>query len=200
MTICYIVKDNLYLNITNKCPCACTFCIRQNGDGAYGSDSLWLPYEPTREEIISDIDKFLGVPNDFTEVVFCGFGEPMERFEDVAFLGRYIKKKYKKIIRLNTNGLGNKIHSQNTSSALLGAVDIVSISLNAGTKDIYNSVTCPKWDDAFDCMLEFAAECKAIVPKVMFTVVDVISNEDINKCHELSQKLGIPLRVRSYDA
>ena len=42
MTILYPVGEHLYVNLTNKCPCACTFCIRQNGDGAYGSDSLWL--------------------------------------------------------------------------------------------------------------------------------------------------------------
>ena len=42
MTISYEVGNNLYLNLTNKCPCSCTFCIRQNADGAYGSDPLWL--------------------------------------------------------------------------------------------------------------------------------------------------------------
>ena len=42
MTITYEVGGNLYLNITNRCPCACTFCIRTLCDGAYGSDPLWL--------------------------------------------------------------------------------------------------------------------------------------------------------------
>ena len=42
MNISYEIGDKLYLNITNKCPCNCTFCIRHNGDGAYGSDPLWL--------------------------------------------------------------------------------------------------------------------------------------------------------------
>ena len=53
MTILYEVGQNLYVNVTNKCPCACTFCIRNNGDGAYGSDSLWLDREPSLEEILS---------------------------------------------------------------------------------------------------------------------------------------------------
>ena len=46
MTLSYEVDKNLYLNLTNKCPCACTFCIRNNADGAYGSDPLWLEHEP----------------------------------------------------------------------------------------------------------------------------------------------------------
>ena len=51
MTISYEIGDKLYMNITNKCPCSCTFCIRNNGDGAYGSDPLWLEHEPSMEEI-----------------------------------------------------------------------------------------------------------------------------------------------------
>lgn len=199
LTIAYAVKDNLYLNITNKCPCACTFCIRQNADGCYGSDSLWLEHEPSRDEIIADIDKFLGMPNSYDEVVFCGYGEPMERAEDVSFLGKYIKEKYDIKIRLNTNGLGDKIHGTDTAHLLEQAVDIVSISLNSGTKQGYNAVTRPKWNDSFDAMLNFAAECKKYVPEIMFTVVDVISDEDIEKCKVLSANLGIPLRVRTYD-
>ena len=30
MTILYPVGEHLYVNLTNHCPCACTFCIRQN--------------------------------------------------------------------------------------------------------------------------------------------------------------------------
>ena len=34
--------------------------------------------------------------------------------------------------------------------------------------------------------------------KTGFTVVDVISAEEISECRKLADKLGIPLRVRSY--
>lgn len=199
MTVLYAVKGNLYINITNRCPCACTFCIRQNSDGAYGSDSLWLEHEPSRDEIISEFDKLGDIVKQYGEAVFCGYGEPMERAEDVAFIGRFIKEKYGMTVRLNTNGLGDKINNMPTAKLLSGAVDIVSISLNSGTKEGYNAVTRPKWDDSFDAMLSFAKECKKYVPSVMFTVVDVISNEDILRCRDISEKLGIPLRVRTYD-
>ena len=51
MTITYQVKNSIYVNLTNRCPCACTFCLRNNGQGVYGSDSLWLEREPTEDEV-----------------------------------------------------------------------------------------------------------------------------------------------------
>lgn len=199
LTFVYAVHDNLYINLTNRCPCSCTFCIRHNGDGAYGSDSLWLEREPTCEEVLGEFDKY--DMSKFSEIVFCGYGEPMERSEDVAFIGKELKKRYPdKLIRLNTNGLSDKIHGKPTAHLLKGAVDIVSISLNSGNAEDYNKVTRPKWADSFEAMLSFAEDCKKYVPKVMFTVVDVISEREINESKAVSEKLGIPLRIRPYDS
>ena len=198
LTFVYAVHGNIYINLTNKCPCACTFCIRQNGDGAYGSDSLWLEREPTCEEVLSDLAKY--DMSKYGDIVFCGYGEPMERAEDVAFIGKEIKRLYGKTVRLNTNGLGDRINGKPTAPMLKGAVDIVSISLNAPTREEYNTVTRPKWDDAFDSMLKFASEVKNYVPKVMFTVVDVIPEDEIKRSQELADRLGIALRVRPYDS
>ncbi len=199
LTFVYAVHDNLYINLTNRCPCSCTFCIRRNGDGAYGSDSLWLEREPTCEEVLGEFDKY--DMSKFSEIVFCGYGEPMERAEDVAFIGKELKKRYPdKLIRLNTNGLSDKIHGKPTAHLLNDAVDIVSISLNSGNAEDYNKVTRPKWADSFEAMLRFAEDCKKYVPKVMFTVVDVISEREINESKAVSEKLGIPLRIRPYDS
>ena len=79
MTITYEVGGNLYLNITNRCPCACTFCIRTLCDGAYGSDPLWLEHEPSQEEIFAALEQ--RDLSRYREVVFCGFGEPTERLD-----------------------------------------------------------------------------------------------------------------------
>lgn len=199
LTFVYAVHDNLYINLTNRCPCSCTFCIRHNGDGAYGSDSLWLEREPDCEEVLAEFDKY--DMSNFSEIVFCGYGEPMERAEDVAYIGKELKKRYPdKLIRLNTNGLSDKIHGKPTAHLLKGAVDIVSISLNSGNAEDYNKVTCPKWADSFEAMLRFAEECKEYVSKVMFTVVDIISEREINESKAVSEKLGIPLRIRAYDS
>ena len=47
-------------------------------------------------------------------------------------------------------------------------------------------------------MLEFALDCKRFVPNVLFTVVDVISPQEIERCRALAQEMDIPLRVREY--
>lgn len=198
LTFVYAVHGNLYINLTNRCPCNCTFCIRHNGDGAYGSDSLWLEREPTNEEVIAEFEKYSAA--DFNEIVFCGYGEPMERAEDVSYIGKELKKRFPdKLIRLNTNGLSDKIHGRATAYLLEGAVDIVSVSLNSGNSEDYNKVTRPKWEDSFEAMLDFAQECKKYVPQVMFTVVDVISEKEIIESKAVSERLGIPLRIRKYD-
>ncbi len=198
LTFVYAVHGNLYINLTNRCPCRCTFCIRQNGDGAYGSDSLWLEREPTVSEVLSEFDKYSA--DAFDEIVFCGYGEPMERAKDVSVIGKELKKRFPdKRIRINTNGLSDKIHGRPTAYLLEGAADIVSVSLNSGNSEDYMRVTRPKWDDSFEAMLRFAQDCKAYVPQVMFTVVDVISEREINESREVSSRLGIPLRIRKYD-
>ena len=198
LTMLYTVGDKIYVNLTNRCPCACTFCIRQNGDGAYGSDSLWLEREPSVEEIKAEFEKY--DLSDFSEVVFCGYGEPMERADELADIAAFVKGYSDIKIRLNTNGLGDKIHGRPTAQLLEGKVDIVSISLNSCDRERYNAVTRPKWEDAFEAMLSFASDCRKYVPKVMFTVVDVISPEETEGSRVLAEKLGIELRVRKYDS
>ena len=199
MTILYPVGQHLYVNLTNKCPCACTFCIRQNGDGAYGSDSLWLAHDPDFDEIREAFSHWnLG---DFTELVFCGYGEPTEALEMLCAAAAYARTLPGcPPIRLNTNGLSDLIHGKKTAHLLKGLTDTVSISLNAGTEAEYLAVTRPKWENAFPAMQQFAADCKAIGLNVMFTVVDVIPQEEIAAAQAVADSLGIPLRVRKYDS
>lgn len=198
MTIAYEVGENLYLNITNHCPCACTFCIRTMSDGAYGSDPLWLEHEPSLEEIRTALDAF--DVTKYKEVVFCGFGEPTERLEVMRETARYLKARGVKCIRLNTNGLSDLIHGRSTAADLEGVVDVVSISLNAGTKEAYLDVTRPKFGtEAFPAMQRFAEDCKAYVPQVMLTVVDVLEPSELAAAKRLAEQLGIRLRIRKFD-
>ena len=199
MTILYPVGKHLYVNLTNQCPCACTFCIRQNGDGAYGSDSLWLEHDPGFEEVKAAFAKW--DLSEFTELVFCGYGEPTEALDLLIRTANYAKTlKGCPPIRLNTNGLSDLIHGEPTAHLLQGVLDTVSISLNAGTEAEYMAVTRPKWDNAFSAMQKFASDCKKFVPKVMFTVVDVIPKAEIEAAQAFADRLGIPLRVRKYDS
>lgn len=196
-TILYEVRNSLYINITNRCPCACTFCIRQNGEGVYGSDSLWLEREPSVGEVIAALDAV--DVSEYEEAVFCGYGEPMERAEDVAVIGRHIKDSLNLPVRINTNGLGDMINGRPVAALLAGAIDTVSVSLNQYNSEKYNAVTCPEWGGAFEAMLKFAEDCKKYVKEVIFTVVNIIPAEDIAECEKLAAKMGIPLRVRGYD-
>lgn len=68
--------------MTNKCPCSCVFCLRQTKQQQEGN-TLWLKEgEPSVETMLSLFAKYdLSVIN---ELVFCGFGEPLERLSDVC--------------------------------------------------------------------------------------------------------------------
>lgn len=198
MTILYEVGNNLYVNVTNKCPCACTFCIRNNGDGAYGSDSLWLDREPSLEEVISAFEQH--DLSKYNEIVFCGYGEPLERLDIVIQVCKYIHKVCNCKIRINTNGLANLIYGRNIVPELKDCFDIVSISLNAGCEETYLKVTRPKFKDgSYNAILKFAEDCKQVAPIVMFSIVDVISKEEIALAQKVADDLNIPLRVRKYD-
>ena len=199
MTISYAVGKNLYLNLTNRCPCACTFCIRSFGDGAYGSDALWLEHEPSYEEVCADLQQ--RDLSSYQEVVFCGFGEPTERMELLQQVAAYLKAHGVSCIRLNTNGLADLIYGKPMAHALQGYVDVVSVSLNAGTAAEYEAVTRPKFGAAaFPAMQQFAVACKQYVPNVMFSVVDVLPESELEAAKELAAKLDIPLRIRKFDS
>lgn len=200
MNISYEIGDKLYLNITNKCPCNCTFCIRNNGDGAYGSDPLWLEHQPDIDEIIAnlktrDLDSY-------REIIFCGYGEPTTELELLKKTAEYIKNTTKTPIRLNTNGLSDLINKRDTSSEFKGLIDTVSISLNASDEKAYDEVTRPSFKgvNCFEEMLSFAQRVEKYVPNVMLTVVDIIGEEEIKKSQAVADRVGIKLRIRKYES
>ena len=49
--ILYVYKTSIYANLTNKCPCRCTFCIRNNTDSVGSADTLWHKHDPSMEDI-----------------------------------------------------------------------------------------------------------------------------------------------------
>ena len=195
MTIFYKFEGKLYANITNKCPCACTFCIRKNSNSIAGNDSLWLEHEPTYEEIIEAFEKF--DKTGITDLVFCGYGEPMARADVLVDVARYVKQHTNMKIRINTNGLVDFMNPAFDPYSMRYVIDSISISLNAPDPESYNEVTRPSYGlPAFNAMLNFAKLAKSIVNEVMFTVVDVITPLQIEECEELAKGLQIPLRVR----
>lgn len=199
-TITYTVRDGLYLNITNRCPCSCTFCIRNNGSSVYGSDPLWLDHEPSLEEIYAAIDK--RNLEDFHEVVFCGYGEPTERLDILLNVAAYIHKKSNIPIRINTNGLSDLIHGERTAPKLEGLIDAVSVSLNATNAEEYQKLVRPKFGEkSFEAMLAFTKDCKNYVPNVRMTIVDTVtSKEEQEKSKQICKNIGVDLKIRAYES
>lgn len=200
MNISYEIGDKLYLNITNKCPCNCTFCIRNNGDGAYGSDPLWLEHQPTIDEVTDNLKK--RDLDSYEEIIFCGYGEPTTEFELLKETAKYIRSVTKTPIRLNTNGLGDLINKRDICPEFKGLVDTISISLNASDEKAYDEVTRPSFNgvNCFEEMLSFAQRVEKYVPNVMLTVVDIIGEEEIAKSQAVADRIGIKLRVRPYES
>ena len=199
MTILYELHDNLYVNLTNRCPCACTFCLRQTKDEMNHSGSLWLGGETSVGEVGKEFGKFdMGK---YKEVVFCGFGEPTERLEDLLAIAAYVKAQYGMVVRVNTNGLSDLIHGKDTTPMFAGKVDIVSISLNTPDKEEYYRLTRNKFgEESFDGMLRFAENVKKYVPKVVLTTVETtITRVEEEKCLQICDKLGVTYRIRQWE-
>ena len=195
MTFLYPIEYSLYVNITNLCCCKCVFCVRDITDSVGGSDSLWLDHEPTIDELKAELEKFN--LDEYEEVVFCGYGEPLMRINEVVEFANYIKTKKNIKIRVNTNGLADLIHKKKTAVLLKDAIDAVSISLNAPNEEVYLEVAKPAFGiKSFDAMLSFAKDCKTCIKEVCFSVVDEITDEEIRQSQELADSLDIPLRVR----
>lgn len=200
MTILYRVGNNIYVNVTNRCSSACVFCLRQTRDRMDAeSGSLWLEREPSAEEIKAEFDKYDA--DSYNEVVFCGFGEPTERIDAVIDVAKYVKEKYNKPIRINTNGQGNLINDKNILPMMEGLIDTVSISLNTPDEDRYNELVRSKFgNQAYRAMLDFAREAvKYIENVVLSTVETTITKEEEQQCMEICKDLGVTYRIRPFE-
>ena len=197
MTVTYVVDGALYINVTNRCTNRCEFCIRKNGDGAYGSDSLWLLREPTEQEILDSV--FSRNLSEFSEVVFCGYGEPSIRLDTVVSVAKKIKEKHPIKVRINTNGHSSLYHGYDTAPEYKDAFDSVSISLNTPSSDRYDEICKPLLAGSFDAMLDFAHKVGEYVPEVILSVVkDFITAEELDECRRIAEGIGVRLKVRDY--
>ncbi|WP_294986113.1 TatD family nuclease-associated radical SAM protein [uncultured Fibrobacter sp.] len=196
-----LTGKNIYVNMTNRCPCNCVFCLRQTKKMMEGN-SLWLKEgEPSVERVMD-----LFAPYDLSvinELIFCGYGEPLERVADVCEVIDRLKSKYPDLkVRVNTNGLANLVHGRDITPELAGRFDTVSISLNAPDAEEFLALTRSKFGiGSFEALQEFAVLAKRHVPNVVMTVVEkVMSEEKIELCRKLCNDLGVTLRVRPFES
>ncbi len=197
-TYAYPLHGGLYLNITNRCTFDCVFCVRHHS-GDFCGHELWLEKEPTAVDVLAQIDT-LGGPGAYSEVVFCGFGEPTMALDVLLDVCRELKKRGETPpIRLNTNGQASLIHGYDVAPKLRGLVDVVSISLNAPTSEEYDAICQPeRGGEGFQAMLDFAAACRDQGIQVVLTVVDTIGPEKIVQSRAIAAGLGVGFRVRTY--
>ncbi|MHB1316113.1 MAG: TatD family nuclease-associated radical SAM protein [Christensenellales bacterium] len=188
----YRLNNSLYINLTNRCTNSCAFCIRGYNDGINGYN-LWLDREPSAQEVIEEIQD----PKKYDEIVFCGFGEPMLRLNELKAIAAYVKQNGGSV-RINTNGQGSLYHGYNVAPELEGLVDTVSISLNAPDAQRYQEICHSQYGEkAFDAMLDFARESVKVIPNVVLSVVDTLPAKDIELCRIIAAKTGVKLRVRT---
>ena len=199
MTIVYKVHNNLYVNLTNRCSCACTFCLRQTRDHMEDSNSLWLSHEPSFEEVKEAFYAFDVASYD--EIVFCGFGEPTERFDLILEVSKYVKETYHKPIRINTNGQGDLINNRSIAPEMQGLIDTVSISLNTPDAGKYHELVRSEFGEkAFDAMLSFAKEARKYVPNVVLTTVaTTLTPQEEAACQKICDDLGVTYRIRPWE-
>jgi len=192
-SIAYRIRNSIYLNITNRCNLACCFCPKFV-DFEVKGHYLKLHNEPDVEQIFQAV----GQPEQYDEVVFCGYGEPTQRIEVVCAIAERMKERGAKRVRLNTDGLANLLYGRNVLPDLEGIIDSISVSLNAADKEFY-AKSCPSrfGEDAYAAVCEFIIEAKKYIPEVVASVV-ALPGLDVEACRKKAAELGVPLRVREY--
>ncbi len=192
--IVYPIRSSLYLNLTNRCSNRCTFCWKNASFVVKGHD-LELSREPDAGELLEAV----GDPKRYSEIVFCGFGEPLLRLDLVKTVAAELKKKGAKI-RIDTDGQANLVYGRNILPELKGLVDAVSVSLNAENAEKYHRLCrSPFGEKGFEGVLNFLREAKKFIPEVTATVL-TMPGVDLEACRRLAEdELGVKFRPRAYD-
>lgn len=192
--IVYNIRNSLYVNVTKNCTNECFFCPRFFSDTLQGHN-LRLARDPSAEEMIQAI----GDPARYDEIVFCGYGEPTLRLEEVKAVARAVKAKGGKT-RLNTNGHGSRIAGRDITPELAGLIDHVCVSLNAADKETYDAICNPSFPDAWESAVDFIRKVKLHTPVVTATVVAIPGKVDVEAARRFAQDdLGALFRVREYN-
>jgi len=193
MTIVYKYHNNLYVNLTNRCTNACPYCIKFKWKGKFRGSDLFLKAEPSAGEII----KAIRDPKAYGEIVFCGYGEPLLKLEEIKEVSKWVKENGGKT-RINTSGQANLYYKRNIVPELKGLIDAISVSLNGIDAENYNKLNKSKYGkNAFEGILDFTRECKKYIPDVTITAVE-LPGLDLNKVKEIADGLGVGFRPRPY--
>ena len=195
----YLLDGKIYINLTNSCTNNCVFCIRAIKDDVVGTN-LFLNTENVKaEDVIIQLE---AIKNKLSsEIIFCGYGEPMLKLEVLKQVAKYIKENYPNtIIRVNTNGHANIVYKRNVLPELKGLVDKFSVSLNGENEEVYNAVSLPTIEGAYNAVKDFIKEAVKEGFDTTATIVTGYKNYkiDMPKCIEITKELGAKFRERPW--
>ncbi len=195
----YLLDGKIYINLTNSCTNNCVFCIRNIKEDVVGAN-LFLNTENVKAE---DVIKQLEAMKDnlSSEIVFCGYGEPMLKLDILKEVAKYIKKNYPKtILRVNTNGHANLVYKKNVLPGLKGLIDKFSVSLNGENEEVYNKISLPTIKGAYEAVKDFIKEAVKEGFDTTATIVTGYKDYDVDmpKCIEITKDLGAKFRERPW--
>lgn len=190
--LAYQIRDSLYLNITNRCTNSCIFCAKFD-DFVVKGHELKLDHEPS----VDEIKQAIGDPTRYTEVVFCGYGEPLLRLELIKEIAAWLQQQGVKV-RINSDGQANLVHGRNILPELQGLVDAISVSLNAADTENYQRLCRSSYgEQSYQAVKEFLRQAPAHIPDVTATAV-TYPGVDIAACEQVAKELGVQFRIREY--
>lgn len=190
----YPIGDRLYLNITDRCTLQCAFCPKYNGSHRVHDYDLTLDRRPETAEILAAIDN----PAAYREVVFCGFGEPTLRLKVLLQVAGEVRRRGGRV-RVNTDGLANRVHKRNVLPELAQCVDALSVSLNAQDASLYQRHCRPRLPDSYAAVIDFLRLAPRYIGDVTATAIEGLEGVDIAACEELAKHLGVAFRARQLD-
>lgn len=197
----YFLDGKPYINMTNACTNACVFCVRDQKEDVQGA-KLWLDCDSTKaQDVINQIELNKDKILNSQEIVFCGYGEPLIRLNEVIEISKYLKENYPNLkIRVNTNGHANAIFKRNVADELALYIDDISISLNAENEENYNKISNPKIENAYEEVKRFIRACVEAKIKTTASVVANVPDYpiDVERCALIAKSLGAKFRSRDF--
>ena len=197
--LAYLLDGKVYINLTNSCTNNCVFCIRNIKEDVVGTN-LFLNSENVKaQDVIVQLEEIKDKLS--SEIVFCGYGEPMLKLDVMKEVAAYIKKNYPHIkLRVNTNGHANLVYKRNVLPELKGLIDKFSVSLNGENEEVYNKISLPNIEGAYDAVKDFIKEA---VKEGFDTTATIVTNYkdynvDMPKCIEITKNLGAKFRERPW--
>ena len=190
----YPIGDKLYINLTDRCTLRCGFCPKHNGCTEVKGHELYLNQRPEAELIIELIED----PTAYSEIVFCGYGEPTLRLKALLQIAREVKAKGGRT-RINTDGLGSRVNKRDIVPELADCIDALSISLNAQDEETYKRHCQPSLPGALESVLEFIERAAQSIPAVYVSAIDGLPGVDVEACRKLTEQRGGIFRRRILD-